>query len=266
MADNNKSPIIIGPFPFFPNFRFEFPNPLHRISLPRNHIVASDNRTVSSDDRPDAVKFTERKPAQEPPLQLEVDQPSQALVTYSERVVNSHSEKREREVKVRNRSLEVIVSPTMAAVTGKGHEEPGETKSGPFSFLPKFNLPNPFFNQAAETAKTASPSTDMPIAAVVGETEKEIETPKPSVVRFPNARSVVPLPMEVEIEESSHKTHNPVIIWQVYAMGGFLILKWVWARWNERKERAKKGSSSSSSTSTEENQSPEYQLPGGDED
>ncbi|CAN1318922.1 hypothetical protein LINPERPRIM_LOCUS31020 [Linum perenne] len=149
----------------------------------------------------------------------------------------------------------------MAAVTGKGHEEPGETKSGPFSFLPKFNLPNPFFNQAAETAKTASPSTDMPIAAVVGETEKEIETPKPSVVRFPNARSVVPLPMEVEIEESSHKTHNPV-----YAMGGFLILKWVWARWNERKERAKKGSSSSSSTSTEENQSPEYQLPGGDED
>ncbi|CAN1318920.1 hypothetical protein LINPERPRIM_LOCUS31020 [Linum perenne] len=136
MADNNKSPIIIGPFPFFPNFRFEFPNPLHRISLPRNHIVASDNRTVSSDDRPDAVKFTERKPAQEPPLQLEVDQPSQALVTYS----------------------------------------------------------------------------------------------------------------------------------VVYAMGGFLILKWVWARWNERKERAKKGSSSSSSTSTEENQSPEYQLPGGDED
>ncbi|CAN0826158.1 hypothetical protein LINGRAPRIM_LOCUS2184 [Linum grandiflorum] len=145
------------------------------------------------------------------------------------------------------------------AVVGKDQEGILETKRGPFSFLSKFNLPNPFFNPAAQTA---SPSSDLPTSAVVGE---EIDAPKPNVARFPNARPVVPPHMEVEVEESSHRTHNPVIIWQVYAMGGFIIVKWVWARWNERKERAKKGSSSSSSEA-EETQNPENESPGEGED
>ncbi|CAN0826164.1 hypothetical protein LINGRAPRIM_LOCUS2184 [Linum grandiflorum] len=140
------------------------------------------------------------------------------------------------------------------AVVGKDQEGILETKRGPFSFLSKFNLPNPFFNPAAQTA---SPSSDLPTSAVVGE---EIDAPKPNVARFPNARPVVPPHMEVEVEESSHRTHNPV-----YAMGGFIIVKWVWARWNERKERAKKGSSSSSSEA-EETQNPENESPGEGED
>ncbi|CAN0826160.1 hypothetical protein LINGRAPRIM_LOCUS2184 [Linum grandiflorum] len=139
MADNNNNNAIItiGPFPFFPDFRFQFPNPLHRKPQPSHRIVASDDRTVSSssDGKPDALKFTERKPSPAPPLRLEVDEPSNPLITYS----------------------------------------------------------------------------------------------------------------------------------VVYAMGGFIIVKWVWARWNERKERAKKGSSSSSSEA-EETQNPENESPGEGED
>ncbi|CAN1747635.1 hypothetical protein LINPERHAP1_LOCUS3150 [Linum perenne] len=126
-----------------------------------------------------------------------------------------------------------------------------ETNKGPFSFLTNFNFPNPFDKRP----DTPPPSTQLPKPDVVGETVKESQPPKPTVVRFPNPPSVVPPPIEAEAEVTSGKTHNPV-----YAIGGFMILKWVWARWNERKERAKKGSSSSSSNDAE-NRSPEYLSP-----
>lgn len=31
-----------------------------------------------------------------------------------------------------------------------------------------------------------------------------------------------------------------ILLFQVYALGGFLVLKWAWARWNERNERSDK--------------------------
>ncbi|KAF3570386.1 hypothetical protein F2Q69_00061551 [Brassica cretica] len=41
-------------------------------------------------------------------------------------------------------------------------------------------------------------------------------------------------PLKLEAEPSSGSTSNSLVIWQVYALGGFLVLKWAWARWNER--------------------------------
>ncbi|KAK6144688.1 hypothetical protein DH2020_021508 [Rehmannia glutinosa] len=56
---------------------------------------------------------------------------------------------------------------------------------------------------------------------------------KPDVVTFPR-QSFEPLKLEAEAEEAERST-NPVLLWQVYAIGGFFILRWAWTRWNERK-------------------------------
>ncbi|KAK9911760.1 hypothetical protein M0R45_035651 [Rubus argutus] len=52
---------------------------------------------------------------------------------------------------------------------------------------------------------------------------------------FPKAEPVVPT-VAVETEEPMTRTSNPIIVWQVYALGGFLVLKWIWARWQERRD------------------------------
>ncbi|KAG5400565.1 hypothetical protein IGI04_015172 [Brassica rapa subsp. trilocularis] len=47
-------------------------------------------------------------------------------------------------------------------------------------------------------------------------------------------------PLKFEAEGSSGRTSNSFVLWQVYALGGFLVLKWACARWNERKETTAK--------------------------
>ncbi|WCJ19181.1 hypothetical protein M5689_001480 [Euphorbia peplus] len=113
-----------------------------------------------------------------------------------------------------------------------------------FSFLSKF----PFFGRESATQSVVK---EEPNTAVVTETPK----PKPNIVSFPNSTQLVSNPLGVEVEESSGKTHNPLIIWQVYALGGFIIVKWVLARWKERNERAKK-SAEDGNQSSDEHQSP----------
>jgi hypothetical protein len=79
-----------------------------------------------------------------------------------------------------------------------------------FSIFPKFELKVPFFNKPVPLAK------EEPKIAVVtegGENESGIQ--KPNIVSFPNTRSLAPSSIEVEVEEGSGRTHNPVIIWQV---------------------------------------------------
>ncbi|KDP45039.1 hypothetical protein JCGZ_01539 [Jatropha curcas] len=93
---------------------------------------------------------------------------------------------------------------------------------------------------------------------VIGKGEAENGKQKPNFVRFPNSQPIVPPSIDVELQESSGKTHNPLIIWQVYALGGFLILKWVWARLKERNERAKKESSGDDNRSSDEYELPSY--------
>jgi hypothetical protein len=42
----------------------------------------------------------------------------------------------------------------------------------------------------------------------------------------------------------------------VYALGGFIVLKWIWARWQERNERDKKASSDDNQSNDDGYQSP----------
>ncbi|KAB5539029.1 hypothetical protein DKX38_016562 [Salix brachista] len=140
-----------------------------------------------------------------------------------------------------------------------------------FSFFPKFELSVPFFRKPRPLVKEGPK-----IAVVTEGGENESGNQKPNFVSFPNTRSLAPSSIEVEVEESSGRTHNPAIIWQVcreksgsahlsstqsicfqvYALGGFIVLKWIWARWQERNERAKKASSDGNQ-SNDEYQSPE---------
>ncbi|XP_076946806.1 uncharacterized protein LOC143618484 [Bidens hawaiensis] len=85
-----------------------------------------------------------------------------------------------------------------------------------------------------------------PPPAVKVETEKKAvvrggevtEVTKSTTVTFPdgNKKSVTPLKLE---SEGAEQETNPVVLWQVYVIGGFFILKWAYGRWNEHKERKK---------------------------
>ncbi|CAH9065791.1 unnamed protein product [Cuscuta europaea] len=76
--------------------------------------------------------------------------------------------------------------------------------------------------------KPAAPDETQPINP---EQELAKEEEKPSVVKFPRAEFPS---LKLESQESETDT-NPVVLWQVYAIGGFFVLKWAWSRWNERK-------------------------------
>ncbi|XP_057463322.1 uncharacterized protein LOC130753342 [Actinidia eriantha] len=64
----------------------------------------------------------------------------------------------------------------------------------------------------------------------VGESEK-----KPVVARLPKAPDDFPS-IKLEAEECEQNT-NPIVLWQVYAIGGFYVLRWVLARLRERRTR-----------------------------
>ncbi|CAH8385222.1 unnamed protein product [Eruca vesicaria subsp. sativa] len=66
--------------------------------------------------------------------------------------------------------------------------------------------------------------------------DKETQNSK---VSFPYNPPKNAEPLKCEAEPSSGSTSNSLVIWQVYALGGFLVLKWAWARWNERNDKKK---------------------------
>ncbi|KAK0592131.1 hypothetical protein LWI29_013792 [Acer saccharum] len=78
--------------------------------------------------------------------------------------------------------------------------------------------------------------------AGISEEENEIAGSKKQgdVVKFSDPKPITPPPLKLEVEEYD----NPAARLLVYALGGFLVLRWVWARWNERKERDAKNNSS----------------------
>ncbi|XP_057815820.1 uncharacterized protein LOC131029375 [Cryptomeria japonica] len=67
--------------------------------------------------------------------------------------------------------------------------------------------------------------------------EEEMEIP--ATVSFPRSSQrqppLPPLKVEVEDKGGSGSQH----MWQVYALGGFLIVRWLWARWQERRARGR---------------------------
>ncbi|MCL7025176.1 hypothetical protein MKW94_007518 [Papaver nudicaule] len=70
---------------------------------------------------------------------------------------------------------------------------------------------------------------------VVTEVKKveEIKTKQsPDVVKFPdNRQDLTGLKLTVEEVEPQESGGNNM--WQVYALGGFMLLKWGWAKWRE---------------------------------
>ncbi|KAL6570546.1 hypothetical protein OROGR_000096 [Orobanche gracilis] len=66
---------------------------------------------------------------------------------------------------------------------------------------------------------------------------------KPDYVKFPRP-NLDPIKLESEADIAGQTT-NPLILWQVYALGGFLVVRWAWMRWNERKGQKKPGNDSS---------------------
>ncbi|XP_042513510.1 uncharacterized protein LOC122088343 [Macadamia integrifolia] len=102
-----------------------------------------------------------------------------------------------------------------AAGTNRGH---------PLAFLSNFGIKFPPWKEESKTI-TKEPRVD-----------KEVrEAKKPDMVRFPDSQRDIP-PLKLEVEESEKGT-DPRILWQVYALGGFFILKWILARWNERRPK-----------------------------
>ncbi|KAJ9684758.1 hypothetical protein PVL29_016970 [Vitis rotundifolia] len=91
------------------------------------------------------------------------------------------------------------------------------------------NLPLPKFEAKQRVADSGQEGQ--------GEGEGEvISSKKVDVVRFSEKRPIIPPPLKLEAEESDNSS-SPTVLWQVYALGGFIILKWAWARWNERRNK-----------------------------
>ncbi|RAL51158.1 hypothetical protein DM860_005514 [Cuscuta australis] len=105
------------------------------------------------------------------------------------------------------------------------------------AFLQLFKPPQP---KSAPVADEAQPGNPKPEVAE----DKE----KPSVVKFPRAE----LPsLKLESHESETDT-KPAVLWQVYAIGGYLVLKWAWTRWNERNLKKKPSNEETSPPAQEE--------------
>ncbi|XP_031096255.1 uncharacterized protein LOC116000322 [Ipomoea triloba] len=116
---------------------------------------------------------------------------------------------------------------TAAAVNGGSTTSKDEQQNKPTNpllallsaFLQLFKLPSPK-PAAPEEAQMLNPEPQV---------AKEEE--KPSVVKFPR-QELPSLKLEAQGPEADT---NPVVLWQVYAIGGYFILRWAWTRWNERR-------------------------------
>ncbi|KAK7279534.1 hypothetical protein RJT34_24587 [Clitoria ternatea] len=104
----------------------------------------------------------------------------------------------------------------------------------PFSFFQNLNLQLPFFPPKRKPKPQPQPNNTPNL---------NLDTPKPTVVRFPKTKVVVP-PIEADPEDAELSTPNPpdpLIRWQIYVLGAVLISRWIWAKWNERQERRPPG-------------------------
>ncbi|XP_059307644.1 uncharacterized protein LOC132059143 [Lycium ferocissimum] len=87
-----------------------------------------------------------------------------------------------------------------------------------------FKPPPPNNNKIEETTSDPKPTVSV------------IKEEKPDVVKFPKQDLETSLKLESEGTETNT---NPVVLWQVYAIGGFFVLRWAWSRWNERRGNKK---------------------------
>jgi hypothetical protein len=94
-------------------------------------------------------------------------------------------------------------------------KEDPKTPKNLFSLFPKFKLEFPFLKPGPKAEVGVKEEVKREI--VVGGNEgEEGMVKKPDVVKFAERKPLAPPPLVVEAEESSAKTSNPVILWQVY--------------------------------------------------
>ncbi|CDO99845.1 unnamed protein product [Coffea canephora] len=106
------------------------------------------------------------------------------------------------------------------------------------NFVKLLNLPPLPFLPPAPASKTKQPEEPANGAGPVAVADSAAET-KPSVVKFGRPSEATLPSVKLEADEVEERNTNPVVLWQVYAIGGLLVLRWAWTRWNERKERKK---------------------------
>ncbi|XP_057531241.1 uncharacterized protein LOC130809464 [Amaranthus tricolor] len=112
--------------------------------------------------------------------------------------------------------------------------------NNPFAFLSLIHkiFANIFGNN---NNTNSSDYNEKSVISVDGEEASRTKTKTPAVVRFPKTQPEVP-PLKLENEDADNDT-NPIILWQIYALGGFIVLKWAWEKWQARKANTKKDSS-----------------------
>ncbi|CAN4126482.1 unnamed protein product [Withania somnifera] len=78
---------------------------------------------------------------------------------------------------------------------------------------------------------TAATSDPKPTASV-----EQVDNKPPDVVKFPS-QDISSL--KLESEGVSESNTNPVVLWQVYAIGAFFVVRWAWSKWNESRGKRK---------------------------
>lgn len=93
-----------------------------------------------------------------------------------------------------------------------------EDPKGPqnlFSLFPKFKLEIPFLKHGGPKVKVVVKKEVKGEIVVGGDEGKEDSTRKLDVVKFAERKPLIPTPLAIEAEETSAKTSNPFILWQV---------------------------------------------------
>ncbi|KAD7479966.1 hypothetical protein R6Q59_008754 [Mikania micrantha] len=110
-------------------------------------------------------------------------------------------------------------------------------------FTQVINFPLPFLSPAKKDVVKVETEKK----AIISDGEV-VEVSKSVSVTYPDGRKNTVPPLKLESEEAEQET-NPVVLWQVYVIGSFFILKWAWGRWNEHKERKKPSNNDQPSSS-----------------
>ncbi|KAL7184806.1 hypothetical protein ACSBR2_026863 [Camellia fascicularis] len=134
----------------------------------------------------------------------------------------------EREEKVE--STEIVVS-------SDGEVRRNSNPNPIFSFFQKLQLfifPPPLKRDDSKS-KSVVVSSEQPMSTIGDESVKE--EVKPVAVKVPNPCPDMPS-LKLQADECDQNT-NPIVLWQVYAIGGFFILRWALARWKERMAKKK---------------------------
>ncbi|KAI3984644.1 hypothetical protein MKX01_004007 [Papaver californicum] len=104
---------------------------------------------------------------------------------------------------------------------------PSSNNRGPFSVIQDIiaNFLSQFNNKKAEEVVVVS--------EVKKKEEIKAKQSPPDVVKFPDSRpDYTGLKLTVEEVEPQQESGGNNM-WQVYALGGFMLLRWGWAKWKE---------------------------------